>query len=126
MSYNFQKWYYFWLFVLFLACAPDRDEFITYNMNTNTRLEIADLEGLSFENSNITDGTEFNFKTQTAGQYTLEIRDHFKTLISKSIINAQVGDNVLNFYTKALQDGDYFISINKENKVVQETKMTIQ
>ena len=126
MSYNFQKWYYFWLFVLSLACAPDRDEFISYNQNTNTRLEIADLEGLSFENSNITDGTEFNFKTQTAGQYTLEIRDHFKTLISKSIINAQVGDNVLNFYTKALQDGDYFISINKENKVVQETKMTIQ
>ena len=126
MSYNFQKWYYFWLFVLFLACAPDRDEFISYNQNTNTRLEIADLEGLSFENSNITDGTEFNFKTQTAGQYTLEIRDHFKTLITKSIINAQVGDNVLNFYTKALQDGDYFISINKENKVVQETKMTIQ
>ena len=125
MSYNFQKWYYFWLFVLFLACAPDRDEFISYNQNTNTRLEIADLEGLSFENSNITDGTEFNFKTQTAGQYTLEIRDHFKTLISKSIINAQVGDNVLNFYTKALQDGDYFISINKKNKVVQETKMTI-
>ena len=126
MSYNFQKWYYFWLFVLFLACAPDRDEFISYNQNTNTRLEIADLEGLSFENSNITDGTEFNFKTQTAGQYTLEIRDHFKTLISKSIIKAQVGDNVLNFYTKALQDGDYFISINKQNKVVQETKMTIQ
>ena len=126
MSYNFQKWYYFWLFVLFLACAPDRDEFISYNQNTNTRLEIADLEGLSFESSSIKDGTEFNFKTQTAGQYTLEIRDHFKTLISKSIINAQVGDNVLNFYTKALQDGDYFISINKQNKVVQETKMTIQ
>ena len=126
MSYNFQKWYYFWLFVLFLACAPDRDEFISYNQNTNTRLEIADLEGLSFENSNITDGTEFNFKTQTAGQYTLEIRDHFKTLISKSIINAQVGDNVLNFYTKALQDGDYFISIHDKNSKIQETKMTIQ
>ena len=126
MSYNFQKWYYFWLFVLFLACAPDRDEFITYNMNTNTRLEIADLEGLSFENSNITDGTEFNFKTQTAGTYTLEIRDHFKTLISKSVITAQVGDNVFNFYTKALQQGDYFISIHSKKNKVQETKMTIQ
>ena len=126
MSYNFQKWYYFWLFVLFLACAPDRDEFISYNQNTNTRLEIADLEGLSFENSNITDGTEFNFKTQTAGDYTLEIRDHFRTLISKSIITAQVGDNVYNFYTKALQDGDYYISIHSKLKKVQETKMTIQ
>ena len=126
MSYNFQKWYYFWLFVLFLACAPDRDEFITYNQNTNTRLEIADLEGLSFENSSITDATEFNFKTQTAGTYTLEIRDHFRTLISKSIITAQVGDNVFNFYTKALQQGDYFISIHSTKNKVQETKMTIQ
>ena len=126
MSYNFQKWYYFWLFVLFLACAPDRDEFINYNMNTNTRLEIADLEGLSFESSSIKDGTEFNFKTQTAGTYTLEIRDHFKTLISKSVITAQVGDNVFNFYTKALQQGDYFISIHSKKNKVQETKMTIQ
>jgi len=126
MSYNFQKWYYFWLFVLFLACARDNDEFITYNTNYDTRLEIADLEGLSFENSNITDGTEFNFKTQTAGDYTLEIRDHFRTLISKSIITAQVGDNVYNFYTKALQDGDYYISIHSKLKKVQETKMTIQ
>ena len=126
MSYNFQKWYYFWLFVLFLACAPDRDEFISYNQNTNTRLEIADLEGLSFENSSITDATEFNFKTQTAGTYTLEIRDHFKTLISKSILTAQVGDNVFDFYTKALQDGDYFIIIKKGSKEIENTKMTIQ
>ena len=28
MSYNFQKWYYFWLFVLFLACAKDEHEYI--------------------------------------------------------------------------------------------------
>ena len=126
MSYNFQKWYYFWLFVLFLACAPDRDEFISYNQNTNTRLEIADLEGLSFENSSITDATEFNFKTQTAGTYTLEIRDHFKTLISKSILTAQAGDNVFDFYTKALQDGDYFIIIKKGSKEIENTKMTIQ
>ncbi len=125
MSYNFQKWYYFWLFVLFLACARD-DEYITYSTNYDTRLEIADLEGLQFKNSIITDGTKFNFKTQTAGDYTLEIRDHFKTLISKSIITAQVGDNVLNFYTKALQDGDYYISIHSKFKKVQETKMTIQ
>lgn len=126
MNWKFIKWYQTILFTLFLACAPDRDEFITYNQNTNTRLEIADLEGLSFENSNITDGTEFNFKTQTAGTYTLEIRDHFKTLISKSILTAQVGDNVFDFYTKALQDGDYFIIIKKGSKEIENTKMTIQ
>ncbi len=126
MNWKFIKWYQTILFTLFLACIPDNDDYIKYNQNTNTRLKIADLEGLQFENSNITDGSEFNFKTQTAGQYTLEIRDHFKTLITKSIINAEVGDNVLYFYTKALQDGDYFISINNKNSKIQETKMTIQ
>ena len=126
MSYKFQRNYYTILFTLFLACAPDNDDYIRYNQNTNTRLEIAELEGLKFENSSITDGTEFNFKTQTAGKYTLEIRDHFKVLISKSIINAEEGDNVMRFYTKALQQGDYNITIFNSTNKVQQTKMNIQ
>lgn len=126
MSYKFQKTYYTILFMLFLACTPDRIDYIPYNQNTNIKLEIAELEGLKFENSSITDGTEFNFKTQTAGKYTLEIRDHFKVLISKSIINAEEGDNVMRFYTKALQQGDYNIAIFNSTDKVQSTKMTIQ
>ena len=126
MSYKFQKTYYTILFMLFLACTPDRIDYIPYNQNTNIKLEIAELEGLKFENSSITDGTEFNFKTQTAGKYTLEIRDHFKVLISKSIINAEEGDNVMRFYTKALQQGDYNITIFNSTNKVQQTKMNIQ
>ena len=126
MDWKFIKWYQVILFTLFLACAPDSDEFISYNKNTNTRVEIANLEGLSFENSSITDATEFNFKTQTAGKYTLEIRDHFKTLISKSVINAQVGDNVMKFYTKALQNSDYTILIKKDGKTIHNVKYNIQ
>ena len=126
MSYKFQKTYYTILFMLFLACTPDRIDYIPYNQNTNIKLEIAELEGLKFENSSITDGTKFNFKTQTAGKYTLEIRDHFKVLISKSIINAEEGDNVMRFYTKALQQGDYDITIFNSTNEVQSTKMTIQ
>ena len=126
MDWKFIKWYQVILFTLFLACAPDSDEFISYNKNTNTRLEIANLEGLSIENSSITDATEFNFKTQTAGKYTLEIRDHFKTLISKSVINAQVGDNVMKFYTKALQNSDYTILIKKDGKTIYNVKYNIQ
>ena len=126
MSYKFQKTYYTILFMLFLACTPDRIDYIPYNQNTNIKLEIAELEGLKFENSSITDGTKFNFKTQTAGKYTLEIRDHFKVLISKSIINAEEGDNVIRFYTKALQQGDYNITIFNSTNKVQQTKMNIQ
>jgi len=125
MSYNFQKWYYTILFTLFLACAPDADitEDFTYTPN---KLMIAGEEGLKFENSQITDGSQFNFKTQTAGTYTLEIRNHFNLLTSKSTFNAKIGDNIYSFYTRALQDGDYDVIILKGQDVVQKVKLTIQ
>jgi hypothetical protein len=125
MKYNFKKRYYIWVILLFLSCARDTDNF-DIQTDPISRLEIASLEGLKFDGGSIKDGTKFNFKTQTAGIYTLEIRDHFKILISKSIINAKIGDNVLTFYTKALQEGDYNIIIYNYTSKVQETKMTIQ
>jgi len=125
MSYKFQKRYYFWLFFLFLACAPDSVEYGNFTYVEN-KLEITEPQGLKFNNSSITDGTQFNFKTESAGTYTLEIRDHFRTLISKSTLTAKVGDNVYSFYTRALQQGDYTITIQQGTNKVQETKMTIQ
>tara|TARA_E500000318_G_scaffold111298_1_gene129375 strand:- start:8322 stop:8699 length:378 start_codon:yes stop_codon:yes gene_type:complete len=125
MSYNFQKWYYTILFTLFLACAPDAD--ITENFTfTPDRLMIAGEEGLRFENSQITDGNQFNFKTQTAGTYTLEIRNHYNLLTSKSTLNAKIGDNVYSFYTRALKDGDYSVIILSGKTVVHSKKLTIQ
>ena len=32
MNWKFIKWYQVILFTLFLTCAPDRDEFISYNV----------------------------------------------------------------------------------------------
>lgn len=125
MSYKFQKYYYTILFTLFLACAPDADFLEDYNYTPNN-LTIAGEEGLRFENSQITDGNQFNFKTQTAGTYTLEIRNHFNLLTSKSTFNAKIGDNVYSFYTRALQDGDYDVIILKGQNVVQKVKLTIQ
>ena len=47
MSYNFQKWYYFWLFVLFLACAKDDySDFQTLNPNVAGEMAIADVTKL--------------------------------------------------------------------------------
>lgn len=125
MNWNFIKWYQTILFTLFLACSPDNVNYdnLTY---VEDKLEITEPQGLKFNSSSITDGTQFNFKTQTEGTYTLEIRDHFRTLISKSTLTAKVGDNVYSFYTKALQQGDYTITVIQGTKKVQETKMTIQ
>jgi hypothetical protein len=127
MSYNFQKWYYFWLFVLFLACAKDDySDFQTLNPNIAGDMAIADITGLKFEGSNITDGSKFNLKVLEAGEYSIEVRDYFKNLTSKSIINAKSGDNVLKFYTRALRDGDYTITINKNGSELHNIKLVIK
>ena len=127
MSYNFQKWYYFWLFVLFLACTKDDySDFQTLYPNTAGDMFIADATGLKFQGSNITDGSKFNLKVLEAGEYSIEVRDYFKNLTSKSIINAQSGDNVLKFYTRALQDGDYTITIGKDGQDIHNVKLVIK
>ena len=127
MSYNFQKWYYFWLFVLFLACAKDDySDFQTLNPTVAGDMAIAAATGLKFEGSNITDGSKFNLKVLDEGEYTIEIRDYFKNLTSKSIIDAKAGDNVLKFYTRALRDGDYTITIGKDGTELHNVKLVIK
>jgi hypothetical protein len=127
MSYNFQKCYYFWLFVLFLACSKDDySDFQTLYPNTAGDMFIADATGLKFEGSNITDGSKFNLKVLEAGEYSIEVRDYFKNLTSKSIIDAKAGDNVLKFYTQALRDGDYTITIGKDGTELHNVKLVIK
>ena len=127
MSYNFQKWYYFWLFVLFLACAKDDySDFQTLNPNVAGDMAIAEVTGLKFEGSNITDGSKFNLKVLEAGEYSIEVRDYFKNLTSKSIINAKSGDNVLKFYTRAFRDGDYTITIGNDGQELHNVKLVIK
>ena len=127
MSYNFQKKYYFWLFVLFLACAKDDySDFQTLNPNVAGKMAIAESTGLKFEGSNITNESKFNLKVLEAGEYSIEVRDYFKNLTSKSIIDAKAGDNVLKFYTQALRDGDYTITISKNGSELHNVKLVIK
>ena len=56
MSYKFQKWYYFWLFVLFLACVKDDySDFQTLSPNLADNMSIEEPTGLKFQGSNITE-----------------------------------------------------------------------
>ena len=89
-------------------------------------MAIADATGLKFEGSNITDGSKFNLKVLEAGEYSIEVRDYFKNLTSKSIINAKSGDNVLKFYTRALRDGDYTIIIGNDETELHNLKLVIK
>ena len=127
MSYNFQKWYYFWLFSLFLACAKDVDTLQDLTNFTPDNLKIEEVEGLRFDNGSISDGTNFNFKTFTSGNFILELKDYRTNLVSKERFSAKAGDNVLEFHTNALQDGDYTLYFyNSQGQLIQTEKLFIQ
>ena len=127
MSYNFQKWYYFWLFSLFLACAKDVNTLQDLTNFTPDNLKIEEVEGLRFDNGSISDGTNFNFKTFTGGNFILELKDYRTNLVSKERFSAKAGDNVLEFHTNALQDGDYTLYFySSQGQLIQTEKLFIQ
>jgi hypothetical protein len=127
MSYNFQKWYYFWLFSLFLACAKDVNTLQDLTNFTPDNLKIEEVEGLRFDNGSISDGTNFNFKTFTSGNFILELKDYRTNLVSKERFSAKAGDNVLEFHTNALQDGDYTLYFySSQGQLIQTEKLFIQ
>ena len=127
MSYNFQKWYYFWLFSLFLACAKDVNTLQDLTNFTPDNLKIEEVEGLRFDNGSISDGPNFNFKTFTSGNFILELKDYRTNLVSKERFSAKAGDNVLEFHTNALQDGDYTLYFyNSQGQLIQTEKLFIQ
>lgn len=113
--------------LIILGCAKDDySDFQTLYPKLTDNMSIDELTGLKFQGSNITDKSKFNLKVLEAGEYSIEVRDYFKNLTSKSIINAKSGDNVLKFYTRAFQDGDYTISIGKDGKEIHNVKLVIK
>ena len=126
MSYNFQKWYYFILFFLFLACAKDTDWNIYEPISHNKELQIDGAEGLKVSGNFITNRSNFNVKVSTAGNYTLEVLNIAGIAVTRDNLNLKVGDNILTFYTNAIEDGDYTINVKNDSGIVQTTKMIIQ
>ena len=115
------------ILLIIIGCVKDDySDFQTFNPNLTDDMFIAESTGLKFQGPNITDGSKFNLKVLEEGEYSIEIRDYFKNLTSKSIINAKSGDNVMKFYTKALQDGDYTISVNKNGTQLFNVKLVIK
>lgn len=126
MSYNFQKWYYTILFFLFLACVKDDAEWMTYDpLTIQTQLNIDNTDGLKINGNSITNRSNFNIKVSTAGNYTLEVLDITGIAVTRENLNLRHGNNILTFYTNAIQDGDYTINIKKEGQIIQTTKMVI-
>ena len=117
----------FLLIVMILAssCLTEPYEKKIYPIEQS--LKIQETSGLKFEGPSITDGSLFNFKREQSGAYMLVVRDHFKNVISKSILDINTGDNVLSFYTNAINDGDYTVEfVDELGNIVESQKITIQ
>ena len=109
--------------LILTGCAKD------YSLD-NTESIIPDVQvegdvGLRFYDSEITDTDLFNIKSPMNATYTLEITDVFGNLISKSTLEAQAGNNVYAFYTKAFKTGHYTISVYYFGELIAETTQTI-
>ena len=105
MSYNFQKWYYFWLFVLFLACAKDEHEYIDpyVFIEVPEVLQIVDEIGIKLESTIVTNQVAMNVKLPEDGVYRIKIRHGMNNeLISQERVNGTEGDNILKVYTSTL------------------------
>jgi len=115
------------ILLIIIGCVKDEySDFQTLYPKLTDNMSIDGLTGLKFQGSNITDKSKFNLKVLEAGEYSIEVRDYFKNLTSKSIIDVKSGDNVLKFYTRALQDGDYTISIGKDGQEIHNVKLVIK
>ena len=82
MSYNFQKWYYFWLFVLFLACAKDEHEYIDpyVFIEVPEVLQIVDEIGIKLESTIVTNQVAMNVKLPEDGVYRIKIIQYYINL----------------------------------------------
>jgi len=114
------------LLILLIICSCAKEDNQLVYPYTNDSMSIVEPTGLKFEGSNITNKSKFNLKVLEAGKYMIEVRDYFNNLTSKSIIDAESGDNVFKFYTQALQDGDYTIIISKDGSELHNVKLVIK
>ena len=118
MSYNFQKWYYFWLFVLFLACAKDEHEYIDpyVFIEVPEVLQIVDEIGIKLESTIVTNQVAMNVKLPEDGVYRIKIRHGMNNeLISQERVNGTEGDNILKVYTSTLDKSGYMIQLTDES-----------
>ena len=109
--------------LILTGCAKDYSE--VDNDLIITDLQVEGNLGLKFYNSTITDTDLFNIKSPINTTYTLEVKDIFDNIVTKSTLEAKAGNNVYAFYTNAFKNGHYTISVYHNGELIAETKQTI-
>jgi len=121
MSYNFQKWYYFWLFFLFLACQKD---FIEDDL-----LPDVPREDMVFKvkESTVIDNQLIWFEIDVETDHTFIIFDtNSKSTISKQTISPTIGINNLTLYTKSLPKEKLQLQLILGGEIIKSTFIIVE
>jgi hypothetical protein len=84
-------------------------------VNPNAELKLSATAGIKLQSQFVTSEVAMNVKLETAGNVTVKILDIANRVVSKEVMYANSGDNILKVYTTALPASAYRIALYDAN-----------
>jgi hypothetical protein len=84
-------------------------------VNPNAELKMSATAGIKLQSQFVTSEVAMNVKLETAGNVTVKILDIANRVVSKEVMYANSGDNILKVYTTALPASAYRIALYDAN-----------
>jgi hypothetical protein len=84
-------------------------------VNPNAELKMSATAGIKLQSQFVTSEVAMNVKLETAGDVTVKILDIANRVVSKEVMYANSGDNILKVYTTALPASAYRIALYDAN-----------
>ena len=120
MSYKFQKWYYFWLFFLLLACQKDFIEDVELTVPREDMV-------FKVKESTVVDNQLIWFEIDVEADHTFIIFDtNTKSTISKQTISPTIGMNNLTLYTKSLPKEKLQLQLILGGEIIKSTFIIVE
>ena len=101
--------------IIFLAGCTKFEEYPLPSPKPTSELKIDAASGLKLESVFVTSEVAMNVKLETAGNVTVKILDIANRVVSKEVMYANSGDNILKVYTTALPASAYRIALYDAN-----------
>jgi hypothetical protein len=101
--------------VIILAGCRKSPIDIIQPVNPNAELKMSATAGIKLQSQFVTSEVAMNVKLETAGNVTVKILDIANRVVSKEVMYANSGDNILKVYTTALPASAYRIALYDAN-----------
>jgi hypothetical protein len=100
--------------IILIGCRKSPIDIIQ-PVNPNAELKMSAAAGIKLQSAFVTSEVAMNVKLETAGNVTVKILDIANRVVSKEVMYANSGDNILKVYTTALPASAYRIALYDAN-----------